>query len=90
VMLEYYGYERYLKEAGAHKVAQDECGILWRLSFADDEPLTMVEVLNSTPEPDGTSRVYWLRVPPQTRTPREGVAWTFGLTEAEYHPSIQT
>ena len=50
----------------------------------------MVEVVNSTPEPDGTSRTYWLRVPPATRTAREGIAWTFGLTEAEYHPEKQT
>ncbi|MER7005737.1 DUF6745 domain-containing protein [Dactylosporangium sp. NPDC000555] len=90
VMLEHFGYERYVRAAGAHKVAQDDCGVLWRLNFADDEPLTMVEVINSTPEPDGTSRVYWLRVPPQTRTAREGVAWTFGLTEQEYRPLIQT
>ncbi|UAC02238.1 hypothetical protein Dvina_42500 [Dactylosporangium vinaceum] len=90
VMLEHYGYDRYLREAGARRVNQDEAGTLWRLNFADDEPLVMVEVVNSTPEPDGTSRIYWLRVPPTTRTAREGVAWTFGLTEAEYHPSIQT
>jgi hypothetical protein len=90
VMLEHFGYERYLREAGAQRVSQDESGILWRLNFSDDEPLVMVEVINSTPEPDGTSRVYWLRVPPATRTAREGVAWTFGLTEAEYRPLIQT
>ncbi|WP_432828319.1 DUF6745 domain-containing protein [Dactylosporangium sp. CA-092794] len=90
VMVEHFGYDRYLREAGAQKVSEDESGVLWRLAFADDEPLTMVEVVNSTPEPDGTSRVYWLRVPPQTRTAREGVAWTFGLTEEEYRPLIQT
>ncbi|MGI5237507.1 DUF6745 domain-containing protein [Dactylosporangium sp. CA-139066] len=90
VMLEHFGYERYLREAGARKVSQDECGILWRLHFNDDEPLTMVEVVNSTPEPDGTSRVYWLRVPPDTTSARAGVAWTFGLTEAEYRPLIET
>ncbi|GGM60116.1 DUF6745 domain-containing protein [Dactylosporangium sucinum] len=90
VMLEHFGYERYLREAGAHRVGEDECGVLWQLRFADDEPLTMVEVVNSTPEPDGTSRVYWLRVPPDTRTARGGVAWTFGLAEAEYRPLVET
>lgn len=50
----------------------------------------MVEVVNSTPEPDGTSRTYWLRVPPATRTAREGVAWTFGVSEADYEPLVQT
>jgi hypothetical protein len=90
VMLEHFGYDRYMREVGAHKMGSDETGILWRVNLDGDEPLVMVEVVNSTPEPDGTSRVYWLRVPPRTRTAREGVAWTFGLTAEEYHPLIQT
>ncbi|GGN21823.1 hypothetical protein FHR83_002194 [Actinoplanes campanulatus] len=90
VMLEHFGYERYLSEAGATRMGSDETGTLWRLDLPGDEPLVMVEVINSTPEPDGTSRVYWLRVPPVTRSAREGVAWTFGLTEQEYQPLIQT
>ncbi|MFC7531898.1 DUF6745 domain-containing protein [Actinoplanes sp. GCM10030250] len=90
VMLEHFGYERYLHEAGARQLGSDETGVLWWLDLPGDEPLVMVEVVNSTPEPDGTSRVYWLRVPPRTRTAREGVAWTFGLTEEEYRPLVQT
>ncbi|MBB2947072.1 hypothetical protein FB565_006840 [Actinoplanes lutulentus] len=90
VMLEHFGYERYLREAGARTMGSDEAGTLWYLDLPGDEPLVMVEVVNSTPEPDGTSRVYWLRVPPSTRTAREGVAWTFGLTAEEYQPLIQT
>ncbi|MEV4280138.1 DUF6745 domain-containing protein [Actinoplanes xinjiangensis] len=90
VMLEHYGYDRYLRDAGARKLGSDETGTLWYLDLPGDEPLVMVEVVNSTPEPDGTSRVYWLRVPPRTRSAREGVAWTFGLTAEEYQPLIQT
>ncbi|MEV6344816.1 DUF6745 domain-containing protein [Actinoplanes sp. NPDC051851] len=90
VMLEHFGYERYLREADARTMHTDETGTLWYLSLDGDEPLVMVEVVNATPEPDGTSRVYWLRVPPRTRTAREGVAWTFGLTAEEYQPLIQT
>ena len=30
-----------------------------------DEPLVVVEVLNSTPEPDGSVHRFYLRVPPQ-------------------------
>ncbi|GAA1593869.1 DUF6745 domain-containing protein [Actinoplanes couchii] len=90
VMLEHFGYERYLREAGARRQGTDETGTLWWLDLPGDEPLVMVEVVNSTPEPDGTSRVYWLRVPPRTRSARAGVAWTFGLTEEEYQPLIQT
>lgn len=63
---------------------------MWRIDLDDDEPVVMVEVVNSTPEPDGTRRTYWLRVPPRTLTAREGVAWTFGLSAEEYAPQRRT
>ncbi|MFE5375670.1 DUF6745 domain-containing protein [Streptomyces mirabilis] len=90
VMLEYYGYDRYLEESGAQPVHRDETGVLWRVELAGDEDVVMVEVVNSTPEPNGTSRTYWLRVPPATRTAREAVAWTFGLGAELYEPLQQT
>ncbi|MFG2764019.1 DUF6745 domain-containing protein [Streptomyces rubiginosohelvolus] len=90
VMLEYYGYDRYLTESGAEPVHRDETGVLWRIALDGDEDVVMVEVVNSTPEPDGTYRTYWLRVPPTTRTAKDGVAWTFGLEEAAYAPVRQT
>ncbi|MFJ7327267.1 DUF6745 domain-containing protein [Streptomyces cyaneofuscatus] len=90
VMLEYYGYDRYLTESGAEPVHRDETGILWRIALDGDEDVVMVEVVNSTPEPDGTHRTYWLRVPPATRTAKDGVAWTFGLDGAAYAPVRQT
>ncbi|WP_433406020.1 DUF6745 domain-containing protein [Streptomyces sp. CA-146814] len=90
VMLEYYGYDRYLTESGAEPVHRDETGILWRIALEGDEDVVMVEVVNSTPEPDGSHRTYWLRVPPTTRTAKDGVAWTFGLDGAAYAPVRQT
>ncbi|HEX2314697.1 MAG TPA: hypothetical protein VHJ17_13230 [Thermomonospora sp.] len=90
VMLEYYGYDRYLADVGAKPLHRDETGVLWRIDLPDDEPVVMVEVVNSTPEPDGSYRTYYLRVPPATRTAREGVAWTFGLSEEEYQPEKET
>ncbi|MFF1836568.1 DUF6745 domain-containing protein [Streptomyces sp. NPDC058231] len=90
VMLEFYGYERYLAESGAVPVHRDETGVLWRIALDGDEDVVMVEVVNSTPEPDGTHRTYWLRVPPTTRTAKDGVAWTFGLQGAAYAPLRQT
>ncbi|MFF5920526.1 DUF6745 domain-containing protein [Streptomyces flavochromogenes] len=90
VMLEYYGYDRYLTASGARHEHRDETGVLWRIELADDEDVVMVEVVNSTPEPDGSHRTYWLRVPPTTRTAREGVAWTFGLRPEVYEPLVQT
>ncbi|MFI6511772.1 DUF6745 domain-containing protein [Streptosporangium sp. NPDC050855] len=90
VMLEHFGYDRYLAESGATPVHRDETGVLWRIELGEDEPVVMVEVVNSTAEPDGTFNRYWLRVPPATRTAREGVAWTFQLSESDYHPERET
>ncbi|MFJ4897474.1 DUF6745 domain-containing protein [Streptomyces sp. NPDC088727] len=90
VMLEFYGYDRYLTESGAEPVHRDETGILWRIALDGDEDVVMVEVVNSTPEPDGTHRTYWLRVPPEVRTAKDGVAWTFGLPGESYAPLRQT
>ncbi|MFC7331742.1 DUF6745 domain-containing protein [Rhodocista pekingensis] len=88
-LLARYGPERVMEQAG-HMVCRDSYGELWRAEQFDGEPLTMVRVINSTPEPDGSHKVYWLRVPPHTRYPREGVAWTFGLAPAFYAPSVET
>jgi hypothetical protein len=55
-----------------------------------NEPLVMVEVKNSTPEPDGSIKIYFLRVAPHIRNADEAVAWTFGLTLAEYEPYVET
>jgi hypothetical protein len=90
VMLEYFTVGRFIAESGAKPVHEDETGKLWRVEFPDDEPVVMVEVVNSTPEPDGSYHVFFLRVPPDTATAKAGVAWTFGLTEAGYRPLAQT
>jgi hypothetical protein len=90
VMLEHFGYERYAREFGATRQHEDDTGVLWHVAMDRDEDLAMVEVVNSTPEPDGTHRVYWLRVPPWVRTARQGVAWTFDLTEEQYRPLVET
>lgn len=90
VMVEHFGYDRYIDESGATPIHRDDTGVLWRIELPDDEPIVMVEVINATPEPDGTRRKYWLRVPPYVRTARQGVAWTFNLTEDDYHPTQET
>ena len=43
-----------------------------------------------SPEPDGTFRTYFLRVPPTVTTARGGIAWTFDLSEQDYLPLEQT
>ena len=81
---------RIMRNRSARKIAQDGFGSLWRFENFDGEPLVMVCVRNSTPEPDGTFKDYWLRVPPHVVSPRQAVAWTFDMTPHQYQPSAQT
>jgi len=90
VLIERYGLGRYLLECGAAEIQHDECGRLYRLEQRLDEPIVAVRVVNHTPHPDGTFEEFWLRVPPSTRTAREAVAWTFGLSPEEYDPIMQS
>ena len=90
VMLDRFGTERFLREVGAALVHEDEFGKLWAAELRGDEPLVMVEVVNSTPEPDGSFKDYWLRVPPSIRTAREAVAWTFDVPGAKYELAAES
>lgn len=90
VMIERYGQSKFIIASGAKKVHEDDCGVLYRKEFINDEALVMVKVINTTPEPDGTKKEYFLRVPPTITTAREAVAWTFEMSSAEYVPDRQT
>jgi hypothetical protein len=106
VMVERFGAQRYVREIGADiiDIGHVPCSNaefckhtpehhtvrLYRAELGEDEPLVMVEVTNSTPEPDGEWKRYMLRVPPRVQTAREAVAWTFGTTADDYAPSMQT
>jgi len=90
VMVERFGFERMVSAGGACLIQADEYGELYRFEFSNDEPLVVLQVINSTPEPDGTYKKYFLRVPTQTLTAHEAVAWTFALNPEEYAPKIQT
>ena len=71
---------------------------LLRLHLPDDDTLLMVQVTNSTPEPDGSRKTYYLHVDaecrpllgddrrgkPQALTCAAAVAASFGMREAEY------
>lgn len=85
VAVERMGMERFVAGIGARLVQQDDYGRLWRAECeVDGERFVAVEVVNGTIELDGSQRRHFLRVPPDTRTARRGVAWTFGLTKRAY------
>ena len=110
VMIDRFGAARYLRaiDAKVRHEDKDQYGFARRLLVADigdTEPLTMVEVVNSTPEPIGYvpeaeaagvwvgsrwHKVYTLRVPPSMQTAGAALAWTFELTGDAYAPLIET
>jgi hypothetical protein len=85
------GAAAFIRDAGGERLDHDErYGTLWRRSIPDDEPIVMIEVVNSTREPDGRFKRYWLRVPPDMTTAREAVAWTFNVPAEDYAPVKET
>jgi hypothetical protein len=87
-MIEIMTPERFIRMGGASRVAEDATGVLWRKLWGyrgvTIGSWTAVEVVNGTPEADGSRRRYILRVPSRMRTAREAVAWTYGLTPERY------
>lgn len=94
VGLKLYGFERLLEEG--HVIVLDEeekTGYkLLQFKFKDGnlDPYTVVRVINSTAEPDGSFKPYYLTVPPTMKTAKQAVAWTFRMEEHEYAPSQET
>ena len=98
VMIERFAFARgtsgmlaFMHEAGAKRIDHDErFGTLWKRNMPGDEPILIVEVVNRSPEPDGSFKHYGLRVPPKVRTAHEAVAWTFGKTPKTYAPLVES
>ena len=93
IMVDRFGRARYLLESGAENINSDvdKAGkprTLYRKKRPGDDDLVMVAVVNSTPEPDGTFKNYFLQVPPTMKTAAEAVAWTAYETEATYQPGV--
>jgi hypothetical protein len=55
-----------------------------------DDPVCVLKVINSTAEPDGTFKNYYLTVPPNMKKCKEAVAWTFRMTADDYAPMQET
>ncbi len=90
VMIERFGYERFMQESGAKIINQDrDAGgprQLLRVEIDGDEPLVCVSVRCPS-----TGHHFFLRVPPNTRTCQEAVAWTAGFDDArDYRPVVET
>ena len=80
--MEKYGIERLLKRVGT-EIQQDDYGKLWSMASDNDvdDRSVWLEVVNSTPEPNGKHAHYFLRVPPDMETAKQAVEWTFPAIE---------
>jgi hypothetical protein len=95
VKIERYGFERYLRDGGFTCIQQDDFGKLWQKAGTNrlngvDPALTFLEVVNATPEPDGTYKRYVLPTRNTVRSAHEAVARSFGLELHEYSPEVET
>lgn len=87
------GMEKVMNHKKAKIVHKDDSKgqVLFTISGIFDEPVAYVKVVNSTQEPDGSYKDYYLCVPPTCKTCADAVAWTFGFDKArDYHPEQET
>ncbi|MBV9125356.1 MAG: hypothetical protein JO112_18530 [Planctomycetes bacterium] len=90
VLLDRFGFERFMDQAGAEVLDRDhDAGgerRLLRVLLEGDEPLVCVAVTCPS-----TGRRYLLRVPPDMKTCRQAIAWTAGFDNpADYQPQVET
>ena len=80
IMIERYGVPKYITDSGIKPVHSDDFGTLYVKPESGDMPaLAVVKVINSTPEPDGSFKDYWLRVNPELRPMiHKGLTWIQG------------
>ena len=78
VKIELFGQDRYIKEGHSEVINEDDFGVLYRRVLEGDEDLYVVKVVNSSPEPDGTFKDYFIRVDPNAygglKTARAAIA----------------
>jgi hypothetical protein len=91
VMLERFGFERFMENAKAEELDRDRDGAggerrLLRVPMPNDEDLVCVSVTCPS-----TQRRFVLRVPPRTTSCRQAVAWTAGFDDPKaYRPIVET
>ena len=86
------GMDKVMNDKDTKIVHRDEekNQVLFQIKGIFTDPVSYVKVVNSTQEPDGTYKDYYLCVPPDMKTCKQAVAWTFRLSAKEYEPSQET
>ena len=90
VMLEQFGFDRFMREAAAEVIDEDQDAggprQLLHVPLEDDEDLVCISVRCPS-----TDRHYMIRVPPDMRTCHQAVAWTAGFDNPDdYRPLVET
>jgi hypothetical protein len=80
--------EQLIASGAAKRLARDESGTLWGVTWRHRgitvDEWKAVEVVDGTAGANGIYRHYVIPVPAKLHTAREAVAWTYGLSGAEY------
>jgi len=93
IMLEVYGFDKYLEKRKAKLVSEDVDGVgnprkIYEVKVAD-EKIRVIEVWNSSLEPDGSRRRFILGAMPGD-TPHEAVAASFGFNPDAFREDVAT
>jgi hypothetical protein len=80
------GTARFMAALRPRPVQEDARARLYQIG-RDEDPSVFVAVRDGVLAPDGTELEDWISVPPHVATAREAVAWSFGMSEAEYRSS---
>lgn len=93
VLIELMGYEKWLSQSGAKLVHNDvdQDGRPRKLWDTVERGVGILEVFNSSPEPDGTFKKYFLRVPSNIPTVENALTWMIDDNpDAEFEMGIET
>ena len=88
ILLQKLGYERLSTQmdyAVVDKSGEHELIRIDQFNDGDDDRIYLVKV-----KCPSSRAFYTLRVPPEAKTVKEAVAWTFGMQEGEYNPYAES
>lgn len=86
ICLEELGYARFLSQVPHEILDKADENELVKIDWHKrEEPIFLVKV-----KCPSTGAFYALRVPPEVKTVKEAVAWTFGVNKDEYRPVAET
>lgn len=78
--LRQFGYDNFVRDAGMEELDRE----------GEDALLRKDGIVFAHVKDASTPRRYLLRVPPNMTTIKDAIAWTFGMTAAEYRPLAET